>query len=137
MNDTQGAAKETRPLGNYSKVRVSGPFIYVAGTTARQPDGSIAGTHADGAGKRHDAAHQTRVTLDAIARTLETVGASLDDCIDMTVFLTDMDDFPRFNEAYGEYFGPQGPARTTVGVARLPHPDMVVEIKAVACRKEP
>jgi 2-aminomuconate deaminase len=50
----------------------------------------------------------------------------------MTVFLVDMGDFDAYNEVYGEFFDVTGPARTTVAVRALPHPDMVVEMKAVA-----
>jgi 2-aminomuconate deaminase len=45
-----------------------------------------------------------------------------------------MDDFKGYNEVYSEFFDYQGPARTTVAVAQLPHPQLLVEIKAVAWR---
>jgi 2-aminomuconate deaminase len=45
-----------------------------------------------------------------------------------------MADFDGYNEVYSEFFGYQGPARTTVAVAQLPHPQLLIEIKAIACR---
>jgi 2-aminomuconate deaminase len=45
-----------------------------------------------------------------------------------------MRDFDAYNEVYGEFFGFDGPARTTVAVHQLPHPDLLIEIKAVAFR---
>jgi 2-aminomuconate deaminase len=88
----------------------------------RNEDGSV----------RRDAALQTRIVLQNISRTLETLGGSLRDCVDMTVFLVDMADFDAYNQVYGEFFDVTGPARTTVAVRALPHPDMMVEMKAVA-----
>jgi 2-aminomuconate deaminase len=132
MSDTIIAGR-AKPLGKYPHAKRAGDLVFLSGTTARQPDGSIAGVSrgADG-GVQRDAALQTRIVLQNIARTLETLGGSLRDCVDMTVFLVDMGDFDAYNEVYGEFFDVTGPARTTVAVRALPHPDMVVEMKAVA-----
>ena len=54
--------------------------------------------------------------------------------VEVSTFLLSMDDFGGYNEVYGEFFGYQGPARTTVAVAALPHPELLIEIKAVAYR---
>jgi 2-aminomuconate deaminase len=132
MNDTIVAGR-AKPLGKYPHAKRAGDLVFLSGTTARQPDGSIAGVSrgADG-GVQRDAALQTRIVLQNISRTLETLGGSLRDCVDMTVFLVDMADFDAYNQVYGEFFDVTGPARTTVAVRALPHPDMVVEMKAVA-----
>ncbi len=126
---------ETRakPLGAYPFAKQVGDFIFLSGTTARQPDGRIAGVEigADGDVLR-DVAAQTRAVLKTIAVTLEAHGATLRDCVDIVVFLVDMADFAAFNAAYSEFFDHTGPTRTTAAVRALPHPDMVVEIKAVA-----
>lgn len=122
-----------RPLGKYPHARRAGDLVFLSGTTARLPDSSIAGvTRAADGSVRRDAAVQTRHVIENIARTLQTLGGSLADCVDMTVFLTDMADFAAYNAVYGEFFDETGPARTTVAVRSLPHPDMVVEMKAVA-----
>jgi len=56
----------------------------------------------------------------------------LKDCVEVTSYLVDMKDFAGYNEVYGEYFDFDGPARTTIAVHQLPHPHMVIEIRAVA-----
>lgn len=132
MSDTI-VADRAKPLGKYPHAKRAGDLVFLSGTTARQPDGSIAGvTKGPDGSVRRDAALQTRIVLQNIARTLETLGGSLRDCVDMTVFLVDMADFDAYNQVYGEFFDVSGPARTTVAVRALPHPDMVVEMKAVA-----
>ncbi len=123
-----------KPLGAYSRWRKSGTTLYVAGVSARMPDGSIDGVthHATGL-VEYDVAAQTRRVLTNIDGILQEAGATLADCIDMTVFLVNQDDFAVFNKTYAEFFGEQEPpTRTTVVVRGLPHPDMVVEIKAIA-----
>ena len=67
---------------------------------------------------------------------LGSVGAGLDDIVEITSFLTNMNDFGGYNEVYGRYFDENGQARTTVAVHQLPHPHILVEIKAVAYKPE-
>ncbi|MBF5006768.1 RidA family protein [Diaphorobacter caeni] len=124
-----------KPLGNYARWRQNGNTIYVAGVSARMPDGNIDGVrhHADGH-VEYDVPTQTRRVLRNIEAILSEAGASLTDCIDLTCYLVDQGDFAAFNEAWAEFFDEhQAPTRTTIVVRGLPHPDMVVEIKAVAC----
>ena len=59
-------------------------------------------------------------------------GAELSDCVEITTFLVDMQDFAGYNEVYGEFFDYNGPARTTVAVHQLPNPLLLIEIRAVA-----
>jgi 2-aminomuconate deaminase len=64
---------------------------------------------------------------------LESAGGSLASLVDLTVFLTSMEDYAGFNETYNRYFeGGSGPARTTVGVRELPGRDLIIEIKGLA-----
>ncbi|TLZ31838.1 MAG: RidA family protein [Gammaproteobacteria bacterium] len=63
-------------------------------------------------------------------------GASLADVVEVSTFLVNMADFDGYNEVYSEFFGFEGPARTTVAVSALPHPQLLIEIKAVAYRPE-
>jgi len=58
--------------------------------------------------------------------------ASLNDLVELSCFLVNMNDFGGFNEVYSSYFDPSGPTRTTVAVHQLPHPHLLIEIKAVA-----
>lgn len=127
------------PRGAYPHVKVAGDFIFVSGTSSRRPDNSIAGVEIiDEMGtKRLDIYEQTRAVLQNIERNLQTVGASLKDVVEVSSFLVNMNDFAGYNKAYGEFFEKEtGPARTTVAVHQLPHPDLVVEIKVVAYKKQ-
>ena len=82
---------------------------------------------------RLDVREQTRAVLENIKDYLATEGATMEDVCDVTSFLVNMNDFAGYNEVYAEYFSKEtGPARTTVAVHQLPHPNLVVEIKAMA-----
>jgi len=125
---------KAKPLGAYPHVKRVGDFLYVSGTSSRQPDDTHAGAEQDANGQWHfDIEKQTRATLETIASYLEKVGASLADVVDVTSFLVDMKDFPAYNKTYGSFFNSDtGPARTTVAVKELPHPNIIIEIKAIA-----
>ncbi len=70
-----------------------------------------------------------------VLRNLEAVllagGGSLDQVVKTTIYLTDMDEFPRVNQVYGKFFGDSLPVRATVGVCSLPKGAMV-EVEALA-----
>jgi enamine deaminase RidA (YjgF/YER057c/UK114 family) len=122
------------PLANYSDVRRSGQQLYVAGTTARLT-GGVAGVTVNASGaKTYDVGAQTDVILQKIDTALRPHGSSLGRCVALTCYLVDMADFAAFNEAYNRWFPPEvvAPTRTCVAVLALPHPDMRVEITAIA-----
>jgi 2-aminomuconate deaminase len=122
-----------KPRGAYPHFRRAGDFVFVSGTGARRPDNSIAGATADALGTTAlDIRAQTRAVIDNVRSILAAAGATLADVVEITAFLVDMGDFGGYNEVYAEYFGHDGPARTTVAVHQLPHPHMRIEIKAVA-----
>jgi len=124
---------KARPRGKYPHYRRAGDFIFVSGTSARRADNSIAGAEADEMGTMQlDIRAQTRAVIENIRDILESAGAGLADCVEVSAFLVSMNDFGGYNEVYGEYFGYDGPARTTVAVHQLPHPHLLIEIKAVA-----
>ena len=130
--------KKVTPRGAYPHVKVVGDFIFVSGTSSRKSDNSIAGVHIiDEMGtKKLDAYIQTKEVLQNIDNNLKAIGASLKDAVDVTSFLVNMNDFADYNKAYAEFFtAATGPARTTVAVHQLPHPDLVVEIKVTAYKK--
>ncbi|WP_298425117.1 RidA family protein [uncultured Kordia sp.] len=131
--------KKVTPRGAYPHTKRVGDFIYVSGTSSRRPDNSIAGVDIiDEMGTKHlNIGTQTREVLKNIDKNLQSVGASLADVVDVTSFLVNMNDFAGYNKAYGEFFDKAtGPTRTTVAVHQLPHPDLVVEIKVVAYKKQ-
>jgi len=123
------------PRGAYPHVKRVGDFIFVSGTSSRLPDNSFAGVHeVDTMGSmRLDVREQTEAVLNNIKDYLATEGATMEDVVDVTTFLVNMNDFAGYNEVYGQFFNKEtGPARTTVAVHQLPHPHLVVEIKAMA-----
>ena len=132
-------SNKVTPRGAYPHVKVVGDFIFVSGTSSRKPDNTIAGVVIiDEMGtKKLDAYLQTKAALENIDRNLKTVGASLKDVVDVYSFLVNMNDFADYNKAYAAFFdAATGPTRTTVAVHQLPHPDLVVEIKVTAYKKQ-
>lgn len=131
--------KKVTPRGAYPHVKVVGNFIFVSGTSSRRADNTIAGVETiDEMGtKKLDAYIQTKTVLENIDKNLKKVGASLKDVVDVSSFLVNMNDFADYNKAYAEFFEKEtGPTRTTVAVHQLPHPDLVVEIKVTAYKKQ-
>ena len=105
-----------------------GNMVYVAGQLALDKDGKLVGPN--------DIAAQTRRVLENMRRVLETGGATMQDVVKVTVFVTDI----RFREGYGEvrqqFFPANPPASTFVIVAGLLDPDAMLEIDVVAAVPE-
>ncbi len=132
-------SKTVTPRGAYPHTKRVGDFIFFSGTISRRADNSIAGAEQiDSMGtKKLDVVVQTREVLQNIDKNLAKEGASLADVVDVTSFLVNMNDFADYNKAYAEFFDTDtGPTRTTVAVHQLPHPDLVIEIKVVAYKKQ-
>jgi DNA-binding IclR family transcriptional regulator len=125
--------QKARPRGPFPHLKRVDNFIFVSGTSARRPDDTFEGVRVNPDGSVHiDIRKQTRVVFDNIRDMLEGVGSGLHDVVDLHAYLTDMADYDGFNEAYSEFFGFDGPARTTVGVNELPHPHQRLMVRAVA-----
>lgn len=121
------------PRGRFPHWKRAGDFIFVSGTSARRADNSIAGAAVDALGTTQlDIRVQTRAVIENIREILSDAGAQLEDLVEISTYLVNMNDFGGYNEVYGEFFGFDGPARTTVAVHQLPHPHLLIEIKAVA-----
>lgn len=125
------------PLGKYPHIKRVGNFIFVSGTSSRRPDNSHEGVeiHPDGT-VTLDIRKQTKAVIQNINTLLESIGASLENLVDVTTFLVNMEDFKGYNEVYGEFFDHTGPTRTTVAVKELPHPNLLIEMKVIAMMKE-
>jgi 2-aminomuconate deaminase len=122
-----------RPRGKYPHFKRAGDFIFVSGTTARRPDNTFAGAEVDELGTtRLDIRAQTRAVLENIRAILNAAGADLSDCVQITTYLVNMNDFGGYNEAYAEFFDYTGPARASMAVHQLAHPHALIEIQAVA-----
>ncbi|EHP39236.1 endoribonuclease L-PSP [Cupriavidus basilensis OR16] len=126
------------PRGRFPHVKRAGDFLFVSGTSSRRADNSFAGASADAMGVTAlDIREQTRAVILNIREILQSVGCDLSDLVEITTFLVNMNDFGGYNEVYGEYFDYDGPTRTTVAVHQLPHPHLLIEIKAVAYQPLP
>jgi 2-aminomuconate deaminase len=125
---------KAKPLGNYPHVKKVGNFIYVSGTSSRRSDNThIGATQNEDGTWELDIEKQTKAVIENISELLKSVGADLSNLIDMTTFLVDMKDFKGYNKIYGTFFNHEtGPTRTTVAVHQLPHPNLLIEIKAIA-----
>ncbi len=125
-----------RAVGAYPHARKVGDLVYVSGMGPRQPGtDAIPGgpvRDADGRPLPYDVRAQTHAVIANVRAVLESAGSSLDDVVDVSVFLIDMArDFAAFNEVYGQYFATIGATRTTVEVRALPTP-IAVELKVIA-----
>ncbi|GAA3724472.1 reactive intermediate/imine deaminase [Spinactinospora alkalitolerans] len=110
------------PGGPYSQAVVAGDFVHLAGATPHRTDRSLVeGTFAE----------QARATFDNLAAVAEAAGASLADAVRVGVYLRDLGDFAEMNELFGEYFGAEPPARTTL---QADLPGFAIEIDAVLYR---
>ena len=108
----------------YSRVIRAGDLVVVAGTTALMPDGVIAGIG--------DPYLQAKQTIENIGSALARVGGTLADVIRTRVFLVDTGHFEGFARAHGEAFADIRPVNTTVVVAELADPRMLIEIEVDA-----
>ena len=121
------------PRGKYPHIKRAGDFLIVSGTSARRADNSIAGAKVDELGTTQlDIRAQTRAVIENIRDILQSADAQLSDVVEISTYLVNMNDFGGYNEVYGKYFGQDGPARTTVAVHQLPHPHLLIEIRALA-----
>lgn len=109
------------PIGPYTPVVRAGDWIIVSGQLGLR-DGSLVQGGVEA---------QTAQAIVNLRAHLQSVGAKLSDVKKTLCFLTDMDTFPTFNEAYVEGFGSHRPARSTIGVVSLPA-NGAVEIEAWA-----
>lgn len=128
--------KAPKPVGAYPHARREGDLIYLSGVGPRQPgDNSIPGgpiKDANGKPLDYDIKAQTHAVIQNISRILEEAGSSIENVIDVTSFLVDMDrDFSGYNEVWAETLGKVGPTRTTLAISALPTP-IAVEMKVIA-----
>ena len=110
-------------VGPYSQAVVANGLVFCSGQIPLDPSSGevVGGTIAD----------QTRRCMENLAAVLEAAGTSFSNAVKVTAFLTDMGDFAEFNDAYGEFFGDDPPARATFAVAGLPK-GAEVEVECIA-----
>jgi len=119
------SALAPEPIGPYSQAIKAGNFLFISGQVAIQkPSGDLI------TGNIVDETHQVMKNLSVV---LTAAGMDFSHVVKSTIFLKDMNSFPKVNEVYGAYFKDQPPARETVEVSRLPK-DVNVEISCIAVK---
>ncbi len=98
--------------------------VYLAGQMAREPTGEIVG--------KKDMAAQIRKVCDNIGKGLAYAGATFDDVVRSTTYVTDIDEYYRCSGIRFEYFKNNRPASVLIQVVRLGHPEAMVEIEVEA-----
>jgi reactive intermediate/imine deaminase len=106
--------------------RIDNPtaLVFVSGQAPVDPDGTLVGVG--------DFEAQARQTFDNLARVLETSGATFADVVKVTVYLTDIATLAEYTRIKAGYIQGQQPASTAIAVPALAHPDMMIEVEAVA-----
>ncbi len=136
-------SKAPKPMGLYPYTRKAGNLLFLSGVGPRaagsgSEEANIPGLKYDKNGnyEAFDFEAQCRSVFDNVKVILEEAGASWDDLIDVTTFLTDMKrDFKTYNKVYAEYFQSNQPCRTTVEINALPSP-ISIELKCIAVLKD-
>ncbi|MDL2228800.1 RidA family protein [Treponema sp. OttesenSCG-928-L16] len=114
--------KAPAAIGPYSQAKICGSLVFSSGQIPLNPvSGEITGSTIE---------EQTRQVLENLKAVLEAAGTSLDRVLKTSCFLSDMDNFAKFNEVYAGYF-PEKPARSCVAVKTLPK-NVLVEVEAIA-----
>ncbi len=115
------------PIGPYSQAVWAGNLLFCSGMIALDPT--------SGNMQNADVEAETRQVMANIGALLKSAGLDYKNIIKTSIFLKDMNDFPKVNAIYGSFFTGDFPARETVEVARLPK-DARVEISVVALKEK-
>jgi 2-aminomuconate deaminase len=141
MSETFESKRAPEPVGAFPHAKRVGNLIFLSGIGPRvRGRKEIPGVAFDSAGNvtNYDIEKQCRAVFENVRLVLEDAGASWNEIVDVTVFLTNLKkDFPIYNKLYAEYFAGDGkpnPTRTTVEVTALPTP-IAIELKVIAALK--
>jgi len=138
VNQSFESARAAEPVGAFPHAKRVGDLLFLSGIGPRvRGSKEIPGVTLNSPGDvvSYDIETQCRAVFENVRLVLEDAGATWQDIIDVTVFLTDMKkDFPIYNRVYAEYFagpGKPNPTRTTIEVGALPTP-IAIELKVIA-----
>jgi 2-iminobutanoate/2-iminopropanoate deaminase len=114
------------PFGAFSMgvIQGDGRVVYLKGQVALDRKGRVVG--------KGDMRAQTRKTLENIRAVLESVGGVMGDIVSLTQHSTDLGKFMETGDIRREFFAEPYPVTTTVQVVALYHPDLMIEITAIA-----
>ena len=118
-NYSSGAPLEEKT--GYSRMVKVGPFVYIGGTTAVQPDGTVYG--------EESAYEQTKYILQKLVKLLEKAGSKKEEVIKIKGYVTDMKYAPEIAKAYSEIFHDVKPLFTLVGISMLNRPTQLIELE--------
>jgi 2-iminobutanoate/2-iminopropanoate deaminase len=113
------------PIGPYSQAVKAGNTLYVSGQIALDPE--------TGELINENITEETHAVMKNLEAVLRAAGFGFDNVVKCTIFIKNMDEFGTINEAYGQYFKNNPPARETVEVSRLPK-NVNVEISCIAVK---
>src|SRR5438128_7900720 len=138
MSNIFESSRAPEPVGAFPHAKRVGNLLFLSGIGPRKRSSKeIAGVTFDSAGDvvSYDIETQCHAVFENVRLVLEDAGATWQDIVDVTVFLTNMKkDFPIYNRLYAEYFagpGKPNPTRTTIEVTALPTP-IAIELKVIA-----
>lgn len=115
--------KAPAPIGPYSQAVLTGNTLYTSGQIPLTASGELINTGIE---------DETKQVMENLKAVLEAAGATFENVVKTTIFISNMDDFGKINGVYGSYIADAtAPARETVQVARLPK-DVNVEISMIA-----
>ena len=131
--------KAPEPVGLYPHARKVGNLLFLSGVGPRERNAiKIPGVELDEEGNItfYDIEEQCHSVFKNVRLILEAAGSGWNQLVDVTVFLTNMeDDFKIYNRVYAEYFKDNQPCRTTVEINCLPTP-IAIELKCIATIKD-
>ncbi len=115
--------KAPAPIGPYSQATLIGNTIYTSGQIPLTATGELINESIEA---------ETKQVMENLKAVLDAAGATFENVVKTTIFISNMDDFGKINAVYGSYINEEtAPARETVQVARLPK-DVNVEISMIA-----
>ncbi|WP_436966271.1 RidA family protein [Staphylococcus shinii] len=114
--------KGAKAIGPYSQAVKTNNFLFVSGQLPMNPETNEL--------VENDIIKQTHQVLENVNSIIQNQNLDVSNIIKNTIFIKNMEDFPKINEVYGQYFKSHQPARSTVEVSNLPK-DALIEIETI------
>lgn len=124
MKETIQPMGVSTPSGSWSQGVKVGELLFIAGQAAEDDQGRVVAPN--------DSRAQASMAFENMRRVVEAAGGSVEDIVKITAFLTNVEDFPSYNQVRQDFFKKDFPASTTVIVKELAKPEYLLEIEGVA-----